>query len=104
MADDSHKASSAHDTVFKQLIRTFCFPTLQMVAPKMARAIDPASIHFLNVETFVDPVGGRRLMPDVLAKARLKRPAGGLPAGKEVCLVFHFEFQSKREPDFARRM
>jgi hypothetical protein len=86
-----------HDQNFKTLLKLFFREFMELFLPKEAARIDFSRIEFLEQEVFVDAPRGKRKRLDLVVKA-------GLKAGGDEFVLVHHEFQSKKEPDFAKRM
>jgi predicted transposase/invertase (TIGR01784 family) len=85
-----------HDRLFKELISTFFLEFLQLFLPRLARAIDPASLQFLDKELFTDVSAGQRLHADIVVRAREN--------GRDSYFLIHLENQAQPQPDFPERM
>ena len=70
---------------------------MDLFLPNEAALIDFSKIEFLEQEAFTDVAGGKRKAMDLVVRV-------GLKDGSEEYILVHTEFQSKREPEFAKRM
>src|SRR5580700_5655190 len=86
-----------HDGLYKKLLTVFFMEFVVLFLPDVAKYIDPASIEFLDKETFAGIRARRRRELDLVVKVRfLDR--------KEAFFLIHVENQSSAVSDFPKRM
>ena len=85
-----------HDRLSKELLRQFFLEFLQLFFPKMAAAIDPASLAFLDKELFTGPPANERFESDLVARARF--------FGIEAYFIILAEAHEQGQFDFNERM
>ena len=85
-----------HDRLFKELLTTFFLDFLELFAPELSQAVDPASVEFLEKELFTDVLAGERHEVDLLVKLRWR--------GQDSCVLVHVESQAATVAEFGRRM
>ena len=86
-----------HDQLFKDLLKAFFYDFLVLFTPDLAAAIDPASITFLDPQTFTDLPQGQLRLADLVAEVRTLD-------GQPELLLVHTEVQSVLDADFGYRM
>ena len=83
-----------HDVLFKTILTTFFFEFLESFVPNLAPHVDPASIEFIDKETF--PARGRKKVSDLVVKVKFH--------GRDMFFVILVEHQSKPQSDFPKRL
>ena len=86
-----------HDQLFKDLLKAFFYDFLVLFTPDLAAAIDPASITFLDPQTFTDLPQGQLRLADLVAEVRTLD-------GQPELLLVHTEVQSVLDAGFGYRM
>jgi hypothetical protein len=87
---------SAHDPLFKTLLRFFFTDFLRLVAPEVALQLNTAGAVFLDKELFTAGPRSRRREVDLLARVR-RRGGGGY-------LLVHVEIEARARSGIARRL
>jgi hypothetical protein len=85
-----------HDRLAKELLRLFFVDFLWLFFPKMAEALDPNSLAFLDKEIFSDLPENQRNELDLVVRARFK--------GQDSFCILMTESQAQPQPAFNRRM
>jgi hypothetical protein len=69
---------------------------IELFLPNVSKYLERDSIEFIDKEIFTDVTAGKKHEADLIAKCRFR--------GLQSFFLIHTETQSKRQPDFARRM
>ncbi|BAS28115.1 RpnC/YadD family protein [Limnochorda pilosa] len=93
---------TAHDQLFKELLRAFFPQFLELFTPDVLRLGRPASVVFIEPEVFRDLPGSERRRLDVVARVRFAPQVPRQP--QSATFLVHVEVQSRRKRDFDRRM
>ena len=86
-----------HDQRFKELLRLFLRPFLELFFPSLAKQLDLSSPVFVDKELFEDPPEGSHRVADLVAQVRSRR-------GEPEILLVHIEVQAERKHDVPARM
>jgi hypothetical protein len=89
--------AGGHDQLFKDLITTFPGDFLRLAAPRLASAIDLASLEPLPAESWTDLPRGARRQPDLLLRAKPK--LGGIRAA-----LLHIEVELRYRSTLPARL
>jgi predicted transposase YdaD len=89
-------AALDHDALFKLVLTAFFREFIDLVAPDLAAALDPAPPVFLDKESFADLFDPDRREADLVAQVRLRQH----PA----TLLIHLEHQAQADAALDRRM
>ncbi|MDF2937538.1 MAG: transposase [Paenibacillaceae bacterium] len=85
-----------HDSLYKELLRTFFKEFMELFYPETAVHIDFNAVEFLSEEVVVDIVGGTKKRLDILVKTRLKH--------EHAFILVHQEPQAYYQEEFPERM
>jgi len=89
-------AALDHDALFKLLLTAFFREFIDLVAPDLAAALDPAPPVFLDKESFADLFDPDRREADLVAQVRLRQHSA--------TLLIHLEHQAQADAALDRRM
>lgn len=99
MTSPKDDADVEHDSIFKQLIRTFFRYFVELFMPAFSELVVWESVEFLDKELFIDIRSGDVREVDLLVKLLLRQPEG-----QQAFCVIHIENQAKRQRQFVKRM
>ena len=85
-----------HDALFKLLLTSFFREFLELFAPELAEALDPAPLVFLDKESFSTLLDPDRREADLVVQARLR--------DEPATLLIHLEHQAQEDKMLDRRM
>ena len=85
-----------HDQRFKELLRLFLKPFLEIFFPHVAQHLDLSSPEFLDKELFEDPPEGSHRVADLVARVASRE-------GDPELVLVHIEVQSDRKHDVPAR-
>ena len=86
-----------HDQLLKTLLETFFWEFLEILDPRLAKKVEPASLEPLDREFFTDLPKGRRRQLDLLMRARLRQ-------GRHQLFLVHVEIERNFRRRHAQRM
>jgi len=89
-------AALDHDALFKLVLTAFFREFIDLVAPDLAAALDPAPPVFLDKESFADLFDPDRREADLVAQVRLRQHSA--------TLLIHLEHQAQADAALDRRM
>ena len=86
-----------HDALFKNLIKTFLPDLLHLVLPELIPDLQLSTLSWIDKESFVDPLQGRHVVFDLLARIRHVQP---IPRA----LLVHVEIEAQFRTAMDARM